>query len=179
MPSYRQEYSNFPEFHSFLSSCCDICQYDITFRSTRVRPFVCRESQRELKSLRVYDGSWKVAWEISIWEPFWRRIRENGFNSSSTGINMRFYEDLRISSKSKLRNNIWIMIIYLILFLNSEKWKMKSFVDPFFFDKLIFTFTIRIFFNLSFRFLEFSIINYSHIFFLAFVFYDMMVFLKI
>lgn len=150
MPSHRQEYSNFPEFHSFLSSCCDICQYDITFRSTRVRPFVCRESQRELKSLRVYDGSWKVAWEISIWEPFWRRIRENGFNSSSTGINMRFYEDLRISSKSKLRNNIWIMIIYLILFLNSEKWKMKSFVDPFFFDKLIFTFTIRIFFNLSF-----------------------------
>lgn len=179
MPSHRQEYSNFPEFHSFLSSCCDICQYDITFRSTRVRPFVCRESQRELKSLRVYDGSWKVAWEISIWEPFWRRIRENGFNSSSTGINMRFYEDLRISSKSKLRNNIWIMIIYLILFLNSEKWKMKSFVDPFFFDKLILTFTIRIFFNLSFRFLEFSIINYSHIFFLAFVFYDMMVFLKI
>lgn len=179
MPSHRQEYSNFPEFHSFLSSCCDICQYDITFRSTRVRPFVCRESQRELKSLRVYDGSWKVAWEISIWEPFWRRIRENGFNSSSTGINMRFYEDLRISSKSKLRNNIWIMIIYLILFLNSEKWKMKSFVDPFFFDKLIFTFTIRIFFNLSFRFLEFSIINYSHIFLLAFVFYDMMVFLKI
>lgn len=92
-----QEYSNSPEFHPFLSSCCDICQYDITFRSTRVWPFVCRESQRELKSLRVYDGSWKVAWEISIWKPFWRRIHENNFNSVSTRINMGFYKDLRIS----------------------------------------------------------------------------------
>lgn len=169
MPSYRQEYSNFPEFHSFLSSCCDICQYDITFRSTRVRPFVCRESQRELKSLRVYDGSWKVAWEISIWEPFWRRIRENGFNSSSTGINMRFYEDLRISSKVEKQylNNDYLFNFFF------KFWEMKNEKlcwSFFFFDK--FTFTIRIFFNLS-------IINYSHIFFLAFVFYDMMVFLKI
>lgn len=108
-PSHRQEYSNFPEFHPFLSSCCDICQYDITFRSTRVRPFVCRGSQRELKSLGVYDGSWKVAWEISIWEPFWRGIHENGFNSISTGIDMGFYEeDLRVSS-IQLRNNVRIM----------------------------------------------------------------------
>lgn len=177
MPSHRQEYSNFPEFHSFLSSCCDICQYDITFRSIRVRPFVCRESQRELKSLRVYDGSWKVAWEISIWEPFWRRIRENGFNSSSTGINMRFYEDLRISSKVEKQylNNDYLFNSFF------KFWEMKNekLCWSFFFDKLTFTFTIRIFFNLSFRFLEFSIINYSHIFFLAFVFYDMMVFLKI
>lgn len=122
MPSYRQEYSNFPEFHSFLSSCCDICQYDITFRSTRVRPFVCRESQRELKSLRVYDGSWKVAWEISIWEPFWRRIRENGFNSSSTGINMRFYEDLRISSKVEKQylNNDYLFNSFF------KFWEMKN-----------------------------------------------------
>lgn len=177
MPSYRQEYSNFPEFHSFLSSCCDICQYDITFRSTRVRPFVCRESQRELKSLRVYDGSWKVAWEISIWEPFWRRIRENGFNSSSTGINMRFYEDLRISSKVEKQylNNDYLFNSFF------KFWEMKN-------EKLCWSFffltnsllQLESFSIYHFVFLNFrSIINYSHIFFLAFVFYDMMVFLKI